>query len=244
MTTVTKPCRSCGSAVTRGLVPAELPLAAAMNDLPHWCEPCLISEEKAAAIEEDRVQARAAAERIAERIKESGLPAAHHELTLSSLDHPSKVIDAARQWAAFGGGLMLTGEVGVGKTAIAGAAALARLRSRPMFWTSAPLLFARLGSGFGSEQRDWALNLLSGRRALVLDDIDKARPTEYAAEQVFLAIDQRVEHLAPLMTTSNLTASQLADRWPEPYGPALSSRLVGYCKTIYITGPDRRLGSR
>jgi len=34
---------------------------------------------------------------------------------------------------------------------------------------------------FGSEQRDEALEALTGNAALVLDDLDKARPTEYAA---------------------------------------------------------------
>src|SRR6185312_5160454 len=135
-----------------------------------------------------------------------------------------------------------TGDIGRGKTMLAGVACWQRLQSKRVLWTSAPLLFARLGTGLGTEQREWALNVLGGRTALVIDDLDKARPTEYGAEQVFLAIDQRVEHDAPLLVTTNLSPGQLAEKWPEPYGPAIASRLVGYCRVVRVEGSDRRLG--
>lgn len=244
MSTVIKNCRDCGTPVTREQLPADHRYAALLNGLECLCDSCISIAENAEAVAEREQQAKAKLERLARRINDSGLPAAHHGLKLDELDHPSSILDAARRWVVDGGGLLLTGAVGVGKTTIAGAAARERLHSGPVLWCSAPLLFARLGSGFGSEQREWALNLLTGRRALVLDDIDKARPTEFAAEQVFLAIDQRVEHLAPLLVTTNLSPSQLAGRWPEPYGTALASRLVGYCRTVKVAGYDRRLEQR
>lgn len=177
----------------------------------------------------------------ADRVRRSGLPRRHHH-GLEPLKLSADVMAAAQRWASLGRGLLLTGPVGVGKTTIAGAACFERLRRRHCHWVSAPLLFARLGSGLGTKGRDQALELMMSKTALVLDDIDKARPTEYGAEQIFLAVDQRIEHESPLLVTTNLTPGELASRFPEPYGDAVASRLVGYCDTVEILGADRRLG--
>lgn len=79
-----------------------------------------------------------------------------------------------------------------------------------------------------------------GTEALVLDDLDKARRSEYASEQLLCAIDKRITAGAPLLVTTNLMPSQLADRFPG-YGPMIVSRLRGYCETFLVEGPDRRL---
>jgi DNA replication protein DnaC len=79
---------------------------------------------------------------------------------------------------------------------------------------------------------------------MVLDDIDKGRPTEYGAEQIFLAVDQRVTHGSSLLVTTNLGLDELRDRWPETYGPAIVSRLVGHCELVRIDGEDRRIAGR
>lgn len=237
-TTATKACEDCGTPVTRDLATGAF--ADKINALPFHCDPCIHASAERDAEEELRRRAESERAKAETRLKDSGLPAKHC-VDLSMLDHDPAVLCAAEDWALHGGGLLLTGEIGRGKTMIAGAACWMRLKDRPVLWTSAPLLFARLGTGLGTSQRDWALDVLSSKRALVLDDIDKARPTEYGAEQVFLAIDQRVEHEAPLLVTTNLSPGQLAEKWPEPYGPAIASRLVGYCKVVRVEGTDRRL---
>jgi DNA replication protein DnaC len=241
MTVVTATCPGCGAAVDRDV--SAVPEGSWRDMLLRIevrCEACAAAVELERQAEDD---ARAERDRRAQfdrRLRESGLPQRHH-MRLEQLDHPDALIDAAGRWARDGGGLLATGQVGRGKTTIAGSAAYEALKRRAVIWTSAPLLFARLGSGFDSEQRRWALDTLANRRALVLDDIDKARPTEYAAEQVFLAVDQRVEHQVPLLVTSNLSPGELAGRWPAPYGEAIASRLVGYCQVLRVDGNDRRL---
>lgn len=236
-------CRTdgCDTVVTREVSDAPGRIAAMTRSIPLYCDEC-VARQDAEARERESIEAgeRALTARR-ERLKKSGLPAKYHGRELADLDHAEPVLAELREWVDAGTGLLLTGEIGRGKTTLAGAACWARLEHGPVSWTSAPLLFARLGSGLGSEQRDSALGVLSGKRALVLDDIDKVRPTEYGAEQVFLAIDQRVEHAAPLLVTSNLAPSQLAEKWPEPYGPAIASRLVGYCRVVRVEGVDRRL---
>lgn len=240
-------CSVCGRAVRRGRPALTGPFARVLAAIPPFCDECAAEREAALAAAETRERERAAARRAelqAHRWQtESGLPLSHR-VELDSLGVPDHVKSAAAEWARNGGGLLLTGDVGRGKTRVAGAACWQRLRHHPVLWCSAPLLFARLGSGAtGSDAQRAAARALTTPVDLCLDDVDKVRPTEFGAEHVFLAVDQRVEHERALLVTTNLTPSRLAARWPEPYGAAIASRLVGYCRVVRLTGGDRRLRS-
>jgi IstB-like ATP binding protein len=185
------------------------------------------------------------AQRVDRRRKSSRVPSELQGLALP--DDGSRASKAVRAWATGSAerkGLNLTGPVGVGKTHAAAAAAWERARLGPIRWLSVPVLFAQLGRGFSDEGRHAALDVLVGDEALVLDDLDKTRPSEYAAEQLFCAIDSRVTAGAALLCTTNLALSELAERFPEPYGEALVSRLAGYAKTFVLEGADRRLERR
>lgn len=241
---VTGPCvQGCGRTVTRDMSTAGS-FAKHLADKPLWCDECIAAAEADRERAEQEAAATRRADHLPRRIEMAGLPAAHHAKRIRDLDHTNELREAALRWSLGSlPGLVLTGDVGRGKTTLAGAAALEMLHGgRDLIWTSAPLLMARLGSGFDTEQRAWALVALAGRKPLVLDDIDKARPTEYGAEQIFLAVDTRVEHGLPLLVTTNLPLSELAGRWVPPYGEALASRLYGYCQVMNVTGIDRRLG--
>jgi DNA replication protein DnaC len=83
------------------------------------------------------------------------------------------------------------------------------------------------------------LEILTGSDALVLDDLDKTRATEFAAEAVFLAIDQRADGAAPIMLTTNLEFTGLVGRWPAPYGEAIGSRIQLF-QSLVVDGQDLR----
>lgn len=236
------PCTGCGVPVEREKASGRF--AGMLNDLPFLCGACdnakveewkaedAAAEEKTAAVEHDR------------RVKASDLPPAFLKIDLDNLDQAgcADAIASGRYWALRGGGLLFTGKFGTGKSTVAAGSLRLLLESKPGRWTSAPLLMAHLGSGFDSPQRARAMQTLQRTSALVLDDLDKTRPTEYGAEQIFLAIDQAVTSERPLLVTTNLGLAQLAQKWPEPFGEAIASRLAGYCKVVEVTGKDRRLG--
>jgi DNA replication protein DnaC len=239
------PCTTgCGHTVRRQRVEATrvAKLAEFINARPLLCPECIAAqeaEEQAAVAESERRQH---ARQVARLVAQSHLPVKHQSRLLSDLEKSDEVLDSARHWVQHGGGFLLTGMVGRGKTMVAGAAALQHLqRRRPLRWCSAPILMARLSTGFGAPMHDWALEVLEGRHALVLDDIDKTRPSEYAAEQIFAAIDTRVENRVPLIVTSNLSLGQMAERWPENWADPIVSRLVGYCRVVRVEGEDWRL---
>lgn len=175
---------------------------------------------------------------------ESGVPGELRDWTPErvGLSVRPEILAAAKKWAAGESkGLLLSGPAGVGKTTIAAAAANGLLATAPVRWLSVPVMFAKLSLAFNDDERTQLLRLLVSTTAIVLDDIDKVRPSEYAAEQLFLAIDTRVQAGAPLLVTTNLLLSELADRYPEPYGETIVSRLIGKCDCFAVKGHDRRL---
>lgn len=232
-------CVNCG---------AETPLAlgVAPESMRHFftsivrCAECGDAFEEAEAQRERDEATKLAARAADRRMAASGLPVELRQARDLERVHPD-AIAAVWGWArGHNRGLLLTGPIGVGKTTAAAAACRSMLEARACVWTSAPLLFARLGSGMGTPTHARAVELLTATGALILDDLDKVRPTEYGAEQVFVAVDGRVTAGAPLLVTTNLGLDELAARWPEPFGEAIASRLAGYSSIVHLDGPDLR----
>lgn len=239
------PCGRCGGpSTTTEREVREGPFADIAARLAR-CERCadLDAQDAAAEEEADRErERRQCADRLLRRRAVSGIPEALQAITFDRLpDVPAQVVDDARRWSASHlRGVLLEGTVGVGKTWTAAAALWAMTERRPGRWESAPALLANLGLGFGNRAHDEAVGTLASSSPLVLDDLDKVRPTEYGAEQVYVAIDGRVTAGAPLLVTTNLPLDDLACRWPQPYGEAIASRLHGYCVRHSIAGHDLR----
>ena len=136
-------------------------------------------------------------------------------------------------------GLMLTGEVGTGKTTIAAAAAMRLMQRRAVAWASVPVLLANLTTSFSDSERAASVRVLTGRGPLVLDDL-RVRPSPWAAEQLFAAVDGRYAAGAPLLVTTNLDPDEIAERFGD-YGEAVATRLIEYCEAVHVGGQNRRL---
>jgi DNA replication protein DnaC len=235
------PCLRCrrdaGDAIPDGLSGRWLETLLRVGVL---CGDCSAADEAEREREDAERAARAHQEAVNRRRREAGLPELLRGLELADPDHP-EAVDAAARWAGSETpGLLLTGPVGVGKTHMAAAAAWRRLELGPLRWFSVPVLFAHLALSFENRLHEAAVGTLAGSVALVLDDLDKARPTEYAAEQIFAAVDQRVTAGAALAITTNLGLDDLAAKWPEPYGAAIVDRLASYCESYLLEGQSRR----
>ena len=178
---------------------------------------------------------------VAERIKGARIPNAFRGLRFEDMDRSGvreKAVAAAWGWAeADEGGVLLYGPPGTGKTRLAATAIWARLQRRPAVWCSVAHLIASLQAAFSDQDRKDALRILTGDGALVLDDLDKVRPSEQVLSQLFVAIDRRIGAGAPLFVTSNAPPGALTER----FGSAITSRLLGYCMVVELGGTDRRL---
>jgi DNA replication protein DnaC len=141
-------------------------------------------------------------------------------------------------------GLVLFGEVGRGKTAIAAAAAAARTRISPVRWISVAELLLALRMPFDAPEFAAAQRALAprgGRAALVLDDLDKLRPTEHAVQPLYVAVNAWIEAELPLIVTMNRGLDALADDFGERFGDPIASRLAEHCEVLEIEGRERRL---
>lgn len=178
-------------------------------------------------------------------------------------------------------GLFIVGPVGVGKTRLAATACWAALgdyvdpRRKQIAQTAAaqrgdepedPIagiavtyvnvaeLIVKLQAGFGDKDRAEALRILTGKGAIVLDDLDKLNVTQTVLAHLYAAVDGRVQSGAPMIVTTNLPPQALLRKLSNPgrnddaderrvMAESIVSRLLGHCTVHGIEGNDvRRFG--
>lgn len=225
-------CRGCGK--PNGVTESPVGIAAMIATMIRCdaCEAEATAQEAAQRVEWNAEQ---------QRQRVLTLPRALQEVKASESPAPKLAIDAAWTWAKDGGGLMLTGPIGTGKTYLAAAATRFMMGTRAVTWQSVPSMLINSTAAFTDTERAKAMKAITGTGPLVLDDLDKVKPSEWAAAQLFAAIDNRATAGAPLLITANLTPGGIADKFGGEIGPAIASRLVGYCDVVECAGEDARL---
>lgn len=108
-----------------------------------------------------------------------------------------------------GTGLLLWGDVGTGKTFLAGCIANALLdQGIPVLMTNFSRILNAL-TGFAAEDRNGFSDSLNSYELLIIDDLGIERNSEYALEQVYGVIDSRYRSQKPLIITTNMTLNEL-----------------------------------
>ena len=136
-------------------------------------------------------------------------------------------------------GLMLYGDVGCGKTFLAGCIANALIeQDYSVLMASLPGLIAEVNADFG-ENRKEIMDRIERCRLLILDDVGVERSTEYSIEQSYEIINARYKSGKPLVITTNLTPQDLT-------APALDrrrmyDRLIEMCVPVLVKGRSRRV---
>lgn len=250
-----RPCLECGDPVAIPL-PETMPEGTlealrmiAQRQLDGELEVRCAGCEKRRSDEEERVEREARlAAAVESRREAAGLPPKWKRQRFEHLDadgERGKAIELAWAWGAGEiDGLVLYGPVGRGKTAIAAAAANLRVEQRPVRWLPVAELLTDLHGPFDSPERARATRKLDagrGRAALVLDDLDKLKPSEWAVQPLYVAINAWIEAELPLLVTLNRPLGQLREWLPETFAEPIASRLAGYCRQREVAGADRRL---
>ena len=136
-------------------------------------------------------------------------------------------------------GLLLFGDVGTGKSFLAGCIANALLdRDIPVLMTNFPTILARLCGTFG-EGRTAFLDSLGDYDLLIIDDLGAERNTEYALEQMFSIIDSRYRCNKPLIVTTNLKLDELKCP-PDLAHARIYDRILERCAPILFAGKNFR----
>lgn len=134
-------------------------------------------------------------------------------------------------------GIILSGLVGIGKTHLAAAIAnmLIDEKSVQVFFQNVPLMFEKMKREFG--KTDFTSKTARECELLILDDLGKEKRTEWTDERLYEIVNTRYEKRLPIIVTTNLTATDFAERLDY----STSSRLVEMCRFVAMGGKDRRI---
>lgn len=153
--------------------------------------------------------------------------------------------DAFRKAQAFArnpqGTLLFYGSYGVGKTHLSAAICnyLRDQRGQPSLFTAAPLFFAAYNNAMKQEGERDHFSLMQRAMStplLVLDDIDKARPTDARWETYYTIINERSNARRPTILSTNKI-----EELDGYVGEAAMSRLSRSMVPIEMIGADYRL---
>lgn len=108
-------------------------------------------------------------------------------------------------------GLLLWGDVGTGKSFIAGCIANALLdKGVPVIMTNFARLLNKLTDMYSGDRNAY-IDSFNRYPLMIIDDLGIERNSEFAREQVFSVIDSRYRSQLPMIVTTNLTLEELKD---------------------------------
>jgi DNA replication protein DnaC len=227
-------CATCGTILPREIKPG-LYLRRSCA-----CEERLREQQELAAL---RVQVREAQARqtfawIGQEWADPGL----ETLTFASFErqHQTKAFDQALVFAQSPQGtLALTGSYGTGKTHLLAAVANAqRQAGKPCLYVSAVALFEVIQERIHHEREYQSLLKRATQTSLLLiDDIDKPKPSEFRESLYYHIINKRTLARLPLAISCNCPLPEL-DRW---IGGAARSRLMQGLVPVVMNGSDYRM---
>jgi DNA replication protein DnaC len=136
-------------------------------------------------------------------------------------------------------GLLIWGNVGTGKTFLAGCIANALLEQCvPVLMTNFTKILNTL-TGLFSDDKNRFVESLNKYSLLIIDDLGVERNSEFALEQVFHVIDSRYRSQKPMVITTNLTLEQL--RHPADIAHArIYDRVLECCMPLKVNNQNIR----
>jgi DNA replication protein DnaC len=133
------------------------------------------------------------------------------------------------------------GNVGVGKTTTM--SVLARkyiMAGRRVEWISYPAFIMKLQSMFRKDNEspyDYASEIARFRGILMIDDLGAEKLSDFVRQVTYYIINEREQRMLKTIITTNFTLEQICDQ----IDPRISSRLVGMCEVVKLSGKDKRL---
>lgn len=148
------------------------------------------------------------------------------------VEHFSEMVQA-------GQGLLFWGNVGTGKTFLAGCIANALLEQKiPVLMTSFPKILNALGGLYSSERNEY-LASLNRYTLLVIDDMGIERESQYTIETIYTVIDERYKSKKPFIITTNIQLEIL--KTPQDLEHArIYDRIMERCMPVYFGGRNYR----
>lgn len=148
-----------------------------------------------------------------------------------------KYVNNFPQMQKNGKGLILYGDVGVGKTYFACEIANALIdKGYSVYVTN----FARILNDLqGTYERQGYIDRLNSFELLIIDDLGIERETAYAKEQVFNVIDARYKDGRPMIFTTNMSLDKIKKAY-DISEKRIYDRILERCFPVAIIGKNRR----
>ena len=181
------------------------------------------------------------------QMKSAGLQdSTFFDYTFANCDETHPCAQYARRYAENfaefqknGQGLLFWGNVGTGKTFLAGCIANALMEKNiPVLMTSFPKLLNALGGIYSGEKNEY-LKSLNRYQLLIIDDLGVERDTPYVLETVYLVIDERYKSGKPFIITTNLSLEKLRNPADLEHG-RIYDRIMERCVPVAFSGKNYR----
>ena len=157
----------------------------------------------------------------------------------AEMEYAKKYVEHWEDMRKEGRGLLLWGDVGTGKSFIAGCIANALLdRCVPVLMTNFPRILGALTDP-GTGDRNAYVDCLNKYSLLILDDLGVGRSTEFALEQLFHVIDSRCRSGKPMIITTNIPLEELRHPADLEY-QRIYDRILACCTPICVSSRNLR----
>ena len=136
-------------------------------------------------------------------------------------------------------GLLLWGNVGTGKSYIAGCIANALLdKGVPVIMTNFARLLNKLTDMYSGDRNAY-IDSFKKYPLMIIDDLGMERDSEFAREQVFSVIDSRYRSQLPMIVTTNLSLEELKDT-TDLSRARIYGRVLEHCLPIRVNEQNIR----
>lgn len=157
----------------------------------------------------------------------------------NAMQFAKQYVDQFDTFLREGSGLLIFGDVGTGKSFIAGCIANElNARNKAVYMDSIPKLLSKLSGAF-PEDRTEMLNIMTSVKLLILDDLGTESGTPTQMSNLFMIIDERYKSHLPMVITTNLTLDEL--QRPDTYEKErIYSRILECCTPVLINSTNVR----
>lgn len=163
----------------------------------------------------------------------------HCDASQENAVYAKRYVEHFSEMVQTGQGLLFWGNVGTGKTFLAGCIANALLEQKiPVLMTSFPKILNALGGLYSSERNEY-LASLNRYTLLVIDDMGIERESQYTVETIYTVIDERYKSGKPFIITTNIQLDALKN--PQDVEHArIYDRIMERCMPVFFGGKNYR----